>query len=108
MDNLRIDFEQERYDEAAYEEDRLAECVDALRDFALAHYEQGGEWVFETYDTGDYVKALEEAGWDVDAAKDALQDSWALISATARDIEGEADYPFWDGPEVSQHKETCY
>jgi len=53
--------------------------VQALKDFALAHYEEGGHWVFETHSTGDYEQVLRSHS-SVEDAKQDLKDYWESMN----------------------------
>lgn len=59
--------------------------VKALKEFALANYEQGGHWIYETYDDADYEAALAEAEGDLERAKAALKDTWTLYQELEED-----------------------
>lgn len=59
--------------------------VKALKEFALANYEQGGHWIYETYDDADYEAALAEAEGDLERAKEALKDTWTLFQELEED-----------------------
>lgn len=54
--------------------------IDTLKAYALANYEAGGHWIAETYDTADYVRALEKAGGSVSKAKAALKNEWLFLN----------------------------
>jgi len=65
----------------------MTDKIEALKAYALAHYDNGGEWVFETQDRADYQSVLDNVGGDINKAKQSLRKHWELISAVARDIE---------------------
>jgi hypothetical protein len=59
----------------------------ALKQYALANYEQGGHWVFETWDHADYVELFERhhTGRTTEAqaykkAMTALRREWELTN----------------------------
>jgi hypothetical protein len=51
-----------------------------LEQFALDNYEEGGHWVYETYDRNDYIVTLFKADGDVEAAKRHLRQYWELMN----------------------------
>lgn len=56
--------------------------IKALQQFALAHYDEGGHWVVETYDPEDYALALLKSGTHdtidrmLEAARNYLRCEW--------------------------------
>jgi hypothetical protein len=56
-----------------------------LEQYALYNYEQGGQWVVECFDRGDYDRYIAEAGGDLNKAKKALKKYWLLIEGQARE-----------------------
>ena len=58
--------------------------VEALKKFALDHYEEGGHWVFETFGTGDYEEVLRSFA-TVDEAKADLKAYWDLMAEREAD-----------------------
>lgn len=62
----------------------------ALEAFALAHYEAGGHWVYETHGAEDYLAILAEAGGDMDRARAALRADWERTESYAAEIRSEA------------------
>lgn len=54
--------------------------VKALKEYVLAHYEDGGHWVYETHGTGDYELVLSSCG-SVEAAKADLKAYWESMNA---------------------------
>lgn len=63
----------------------------ALEAHALANYEQGGHWVYETYDTADYEAIIAEAEGDLNRAKELLEEAWLFL------VERERECAFGDG-----------
>lgn len=53
--------------------------VQALKQFALAHYEEGGHWVYETFDDSDYEQVLRSFS-SLEAAKADLKEHWEWIN----------------------------
>lgn len=71
----------------------MIDAVKQLEAYALAHYEQGGHWVYETHDVADYVEYLERAQGDVAAAKQLVREYWELICDRERDCAfGDGEY----------------
>lgn len=65
--------------------------VQALKDYALANYEAGGHWVYETYDNADYLAIVHEAEGNVERAKELVKEAWEFI------CEREQECAFGDG-----------
>jgi len=65
--------------------------VKALEDYARDHYEEGGHWVYETYDTEDYEKLLLSVSC-IEDAKKQLKDFWELKQGVYEDVRGCADF----------------
>ena len=65
--------------------------VKALKDYAVANYNDGGHWVYETYDTADYEAILAEAENNVERAKELLKEAWEFT------CEREQECAFGDG-----------
>lgn len=59
--------------------------VAALRAHALKHYDEGGQWVYETHNTEDYVQFLSEANWDLGVAMQRMVSYWRLVDNKAKD-----------------------
>ena len=57
----------------------MNEAQKALEQFALAHYEEGGHWVYETHIAEDYQEYLDEAAGDVEKAKTLVRAHWELM-----------------------------
>jgi hypothetical protein len=53
--------------------------VEALKKFALDHYEEGGHWVYETHGTGDYELVLRSHKTLAEAKAD-LRDYWECMN----------------------------
>lgn len=58
---------------------------DELEAYALANYEAGGHWVFETYSDSDYRRILDEAGGSIAKAKAALKEEWLFLVMQERE-----------------------
>jgi hypothetical protein len=52
--------------------------VEALKKFALDHYDEGGHWIYETFGTGDYECVLRSFS-TLEEAKEDLKVSWELM-----------------------------
>jgi hypothetical protein len=61
--------------------------VEALKKFAVEHYEDGGHWVVETFSTDDWEWWLANSN-SLEAAKVSLQGHWEFM------VEREADCSF--------------
>lgn len=59
--------------------------IKALETYALENYNEGGHWVYETYDTADYQEFLDEANGDIEVAKANLKHYWELMTERERD-----------------------
>ena len=57
----------------------MNEAHEALRQYALDNYEEGGHWIYETTDLKDYQEYLDEAGGDLAKAKTLVRDHWKLL-----------------------------
>lgn len=51
-----------------------------LQAYALANYERGGHWIYETYTPEDYEAVLIEAEGDIERAQAALRDIWDMYN----------------------------
>jgi len=60
----------------------------ALQDFALAHYEHGGDWVYECFDTADYQEVLDYHRGNLDSAKSALKARWEHLHQMEQETQG--------------------
>jgi 23S rRNA U2552 (ribose-2'-O)-methylase RlmE/FtsJ len=58
---------------------------EALQEFALDHYEEGGHWVVECFGKEDYDRFLAKTS-SVAEAREELQKYWTLIEEQAREI----------------------
>lgn len=63
--------------------------IEELKKFALDNYNEGGHWVFECFDAADYQEYLDEAGGDLDRAREALRDHWALVEEQCQAVRNE-------------------
>lgn len=61
-------------------------AIKALEQYALDHYAQGGDWVYETHDRADYLEYLTNAQGNLDDAKAAMKRYWTLTATIANDI----------------------
>ena len=59
--------------------------IKTLEAYAMQHYETGGHWVVETYETADYQAALDAAGGDIDKAKAAIKRAWLFLVEQERE-----------------------
>ena len=66
--------------------------IEALKAYALANYEAGGHWIYETYDTADYEAIVAEAEGNLERAKELVKEAWEFM------LEREQECA-WDGPE---------
>ncbi len=57
--------------------------IKELQAFALANYDAGGHWVYETHDPEDYTEILAQCGGDVDAGKAEIKARWELTNEMA-------------------------
>jgi hypothetical protein len=58
-----------------------------LQDYAHAHYEQGGDWVYECFDTADYQEVLDYYRGDMSQAKDALKSRWEQMHQMEQEVQ---------------------
>lgn len=54
--------------------------IKTLEQFAHAHYEAGGHWVFECYGRDDYIRVLDDANGDIDRAKQLIKEDWEFTN----------------------------
>jgi len=66
-------------------------AISELMQYARSNYEEGGHWVFECFDVGDYEEVLERCRGNMDEAKLMLRERWTLM------VEREREYAFGDG-----------
>lgn len=59
--------------------------VQALQAYALAHYDEGGHWIYETYTDEEYNCVLVEANGNLANAKAALREEWTLLNDYEQD-----------------------
>lgn len=55
-------------------------AIQELKKFALAHYEEGGHWVYECYENEELEGTLMRAGGDVELAKEYLRTYWEMVN----------------------------
>jgi hypothetical protein len=60
--------------------------VQALKDYANDHYDEGGHWVAETHDTKDYEEML-LASSSLEVAKRNLREFWLLKQEMYEDVQ---------------------
>jgi hypothetical protein len=65
--------------------------IEQLKTYALANYDNGGDWIVETYSDNDYSNVLDKCLRNVDLAKKQLRAQWELTESVARDIQGYSD-----------------
>lgn len=59
--------------------------VKVLRAYANEHYKQGGDWVVNTFDAGDFlVHYIEHGDGDIERAKQMLSAYWNRAEAAFR------------------------
>ncbi len=68
------------------------DLVKELEKFAVAHYEQGGHWIVERWESADYQALLRENSNDVELAQAALKREWELTNEQERNCA-------WGAPE---------
>jgi hypothetical protein len=62
-------------------------AIKELQDYAHAHYEQGGDWVYECFDTADYQEVLDYYRGDIQQAKDALKSRWEQMHQMEQEVQ---------------------
>ena len=60
-----------------------------LAQYALDHYQAGGQWVYECFDAADYQEFLDNAGGDINRARRALRRHWELVQERYEDARAE-------------------
>jgi hypothetical protein len=63
--------------------------IKQLEQWALSRYEEGGHWVYETFEAADYQEYLDDNGGDIKAAQRDLEDFWELMEDRRRDCQYE-------------------
>lgn len=58
-----------------------------LQDYAHAHYEQGGDWVYECFDTADYQEVLDYYRGNIEIAKSALKARWEAMHQMEQEVQ---------------------
>jgi hypothetical protein len=56
-----------------------------LESYAQDNYEQGGHWVYESFDESDYMAVLESSKWDMTEAKARIKGRWELLLERERE-----------------------
>lgn len=62
------------------------DVVKELKAFALASYEDGGDWIYETHDYKDYLAVFERNGFNLNKSKAALKRKWVTLTAYAGEL----------------------
>ena len=62
-------------------------AIKELQDFAFAHYEHGGDWVYECFDTADYQEVLDYWRGDIEHAKTALKARWEALHEMEQEVQ---------------------
>lgn len=60
-------------------------AIKQLQDFALANYEGGGHWVYETFDAADYQEVLNENNGNMELCEARLRKYWGTLSMLERE-----------------------
>jgi len=63
-----------------------ADVVQELQAYALANYNAGGHWIYETSSDADYLAVYEKANGNVKKAKALLKAEWKLLTAYAGEL----------------------
>ena len=63
--------------------------IEALKAFALTHYDEGGHWVYETHSDSDYADILQHCYGNLTMAKVFLKNYWSEREAQADEIRAE-------------------
>jgi hypothetical protein len=66
-------------------------AIKELQDFAHAHYEDGGHWVYEAFDAADYQEVLDDNNGNMELCKARLRHHWEQLCMLER------EYAFGDG-----------
>jgi hypothetical protein len=53
--------------------------------YAQDNYEQGGHWVYESFDESDYMEVLESCKWEIAEAKARIKKRWELLLERERE-----------------------
>ena len=70
-----------------------ADKTKALEAYALANYEQGGHWVYETHSEEDYLDLLKQANGDLETAKILVKREWEFTCMRERECAwGDGEY----------------
>jgi len=71
--------------------DNKSTAIKELQDFAHANYEDGGHWVYESFDCADYQEVLDDNKGNMDLCKARLRHHWEQLCMLER------EYSFGDG-----------
>jgi hypothetical protein len=66
-------------------------AIKELQDFAHANYEDGGHWVYESFDCADYQEVIDDNKGNMDLCKARLRHHWEQLCML------EKEYSFGDG-----------
>lgn len=58
--------------------------MNELYQYCVDHYEEGGHWIAETWDSADYQEVLDECAGNIAKAKAVIRSRWELICAQER------------------------
>lgn len=61
------------------------EVVATLKAYALANYNKGGHWIYETHGDADYLAKFDQFG-TIAAAKADMKTEWELFTDISDDI----------------------
>jgi len=66
-----------------------SQMIDELQQYLIDNYDEGGHWIYETYDRTDYEKILYECKGDLDEAVKELKARCELIEAQSHETKFE-------------------
>ena len=64
----------------------MKDKIEILKAYALAHYSEGGDWVYETHTDKDYEDMLVTSG-NLETAKANLKEYWELMHEREQEIQ---------------------
>lgn len=62
-------------------------AIRELQDYAFAHYEQGGDWVYECFDTADYQEVLDYYRGNMEITKSVLKARWEAMRQMEQEVQ---------------------
>jgi hypothetical protein len=62
-------------------------AIRELQDYAFAHYEHGGDWVYECFDTADYQEVLDYYRGNMEIAKSAIKARWEALHQMEQEVQ---------------------